>query len=161
MRLKFAAAPIAALLIAVASVTLASASSSDSSSREIKVFAKTVQSDFVNAGAQELSLGDQFLFADDLSREKGGSVIGDDGGSCTIVRVTSADSVTVQCVVTLRLSGGQISTQGLVDESGTGTPPPFDIPITGGTGAYEGASGHVTVKELNDTDSILTFHLQD
>jgi hypothetical protein len=161
MRLKLAVAPIAALLIAVASVTLASASSSDSSSREIKVFAKTVQSDFVNAGAQELSLGDQFLFADDLSREKGGSVIGDDGGSCTIVRVTSADSATVQCVVTLRLSGGQISTQGLVDESGTGTPPPFDIPITGGTGAYEGASGHVTVKELNDTDSILTFHLQD
>ena len=162
MRLRFAIAALAAVLIAVAAVSLASARSSGSSSeRVITVFAKTVQSQAIDLGKQGFSVGDQFVFADDLSREKGGSVIGDDGGVCTVARLKSNDSATVQCVVTARFSGGQIVTTGLVDESATATPPPFDIPITGGSGAYEGASGFVHVDELNETDAILTFHLQD
>lgn len=159
MRLKFAVAPLAAVLIAVVGVTLASASPSP---RVITLFEKTVQGQFINEGPQAVSQGDHFVFASDLSHTKGGPVVGDDGGVCTVVRGKTAQLATFQCVVTARFAGGEITLQGLIDENPTATPPPppFDTAITGGSGAFEGANGHVNVHQLNQTDSILTFHLR-
>ena len=65
------------------------------------------------------------------------------------------------CVATVSLAGGQITLQGLATFSLSATTnPPSDVAITGGTGAYEGASGHVHIEEVSESDSILTFHLQ-
>jgi hypothetical protein len=154
-----------AVILAAGGVALASASptqssSGDQSGREIKLFAKTVQNEDIDLGTKGISLGDQFVFSDDLSREKGSEKIGFDGGVCTLVRLDQKTSATAQCEVTLWLKGGQIAGQGLVTFSDEATPT-FVVPITGGSGAYKAARGEVKVKELSDTDSILTVSLLD
>ena len=53
---------------------------------------------------------------------------------------------TYQCVATIRLRNGQITVQGLNEFQGQGDPGPFRFAITGGTGAYSGASGEVVVR---------------
>ena len=162
MRIKLAVAALAASILALGGVTLASANSSGSSddngAREIKLFALTVQIDFPDLGANGFSLGDEQVFSDDLYDKSGGTKLGFDGGVCTIVRVADVKraSGSAQCVVTLSLAEGQITVQGLVTFVGNETPPPFDLAITGGTGAFKNARGSVTVEETSDTEANLT-----
>ncbi len=165
MRFKLAVAAIAATSLAFGGITLASASSDEPSDgeagRTVKLFALTVQTADVDLGASGFSLGDQQIFADDLSAKEGGQSLGSDGGACTVVRVTDAGkfSGTVQCVATLSLSGGQIATQGLLTITDGRPPASFDIAITGGTGAYRGAGGVLAVQEISPTKANLTLHL--
>jgi hypothetical protein len=165
MRFKLAVAAIAAIALGAGGVALASADSNgggdDHEGKTIKFFALTVQTADIDLGDKGFSLGDQTVFSDDLYNKKGGTKLGVDGGVCTIVRITDAKtfSGTAQCVVTASLAGGQIATQGLVSFAGNQLPPPFDIAITGGTGAYKNASGQVTVQELSDTEANLTVQL--
>ena len=49
---------------------------------------------------------------------------------------------------------GQITIQGLL----AGEPEVFAFPITGGTGVFEGAEGTLVVREVSDTEEMLTFH---
>jgi len=165
MRSRLGIAGLMALVLAAGVVALASASptpssSSDHSAREFTLFARTVQSADIDLGAKGESLGDQFVFSDDVSRVKGGEKRGIDGGVCTIVRMNGRTSATAQCVVTLSLKEGQLAVQGLVTFS-EDSPSTFVIPITGGSGAYKAAGGEVKVKELNDIDAILTVSLVD
>ena len=51
------------------------------------------------------------------------------------------------CNVQLNLSRGRLSAQGLVPDETDHTP----IPITGGTGAYDGASGTAFATQLSRT----------
>jgi hypothetical protein len=154
-----------AVVLAAGGVALASASTPQSSSgeqsaKEFKLFAKTVQSENVDLGKKGDSIGDHFVFSDDVSREKGSAKLGTDGGVCTLVRLDGKMSATVQCVVTLSLKAGEIAVQGLATFSDQSLPT-FVLPITGGTGAYKAARGEIKVKELNDTDAILTVSLVD
>jgi hypothetical protein len=76
----------------------------------------------------------------------GGSVItGDDTGLqrsvCTIIGKRGL------CNVQLQLSRGKLSAQGLVPNETDHTP----IPITGGTGAYDGASGTAFATQITRT----------
>lgn len=166
MRFKLAVAATAATM-AFGGVALASAQSGRSSDDHWRsgetIFALTVQTTNIDLGDKDFSLGDQMVFADDLSAKEGGSTFGTDGGVCTVVRVTDAKaySGTSQCAVTLSLRDGQIAVQGLVEFTGDDLPEPFDIAVTGGTGAYRDASGFVTVEELSDTKANLTLHLSD
>ena len=162
MRFKLAVAALAATAVSLGGASLASANPGDHNGDGRTFFARTVQSTTIDVGDKGFSLGDQFVFTDDLYNKKGGDKIGTDGGVCTIVRVTSADDQTgtAQCVVTASITDhGQITTQGLVDVSGDDTPPPFDQAITGGTGDFADAGGYITVEELNATDSNITVHL--
>ena len=102
------------------------------------------------------SVGDQFVFADDLYRD--GRWVGDDGGSCTITRFQSYDEFDANCIDTLRLRGGQITLQGLVTFSNGGLDR-TTVAITGGTGAYRGASGEVVIRAVSDTNEIYTVRL--
>jgi hypothetical protein len=165
MRIKLVVAALAASILALGGVTLASAnsngSSDDNGAQAIKLFASTVQIDVIDLGATGFSLGDEQVFSDDLYDKKGGTKLGSDGGACTIVRVTDAKtgSGTAQCTVTLSLADGQIATQGLVTFVGNEPPPPFDFAITGGTGAFKDARGTVTVEETSDTEANLTVNV--
>jgi allene oxide cyclase-like protein len=166
MRMKFAVAVIAAVALAVGAVTLASADSNGSSdehhARVIKVLEHEDQTQANDVGAPGPSLGDEFIFSSVLLRRAGGEQVGTDGGVCTFVRLEQNNTVgTAHCVATASLAGGQITLQGLATFSLSATTnPPSDVAITGGTGAYEGASGHVHIEEVSESDSILTFHLQ-
>ena len=162
MRNRFGIACVAAVVLAVAGVGMASASSSDDTSRTFTVFAKTVQFAPIDLGDPGTSLGDQFVFSDDLLTEKAGEKVGVDGGVCTVVRRDEASkSDTVQCVVTFSFEGGQIATQALLTLheghfSGTEVGP-----VTGGSGEFRGASGEVAVKFFSDTEADITFRLED
>ena len=52
---------------------------------------------------------------------------------------------------------GQITAQALINFS---QDPPA-IPITGGSGKYEGAEGELHVRPISQTKEVLTFHLED
>jgi hypothetical protein len=154
MRGRFSAVAIAAATLAVAGVTLASAnatgSSDDESVTTIEVYAPIAQFELIDLGPTGLSLGDQFVFTDDLLTRPGGENVGFDGGVCTVVRRdASANSDTSQCVVTFSLAGGQITSQHLITLTGGEFAGSHVGPITGGSGKFSEASGEVTLEFLN------------
>jgi hypothetical protein len=172
MRTKFLIATVLAAVFAAAGVTFASAdshSAGDDGAQSIELFAVTDQFAFIDAdgsGETAPTVGDQFVFSDNLFDHKGGTKVGTDGVSCTFVHVAPAATPTegtLQCVATVSLAGGQITIQGIFTTplAENELPPPFELAVTGGTGEYEGAEGHVTVEELNDTDANLTVVLED
>jgi hypothetical protein len=167
MRKKLVLSALLALLLAVASVSLASATSNDDGdngdhTRVINLTATTVQQAEIHLGKTGLSLGDRFVFSDDLS----GDAVGTDGGDCVVVRLdpkdateTNLKAVTQQCVVTLSLPEGQITGQALITFTNTPTQPSFTVAITGGTGEFNTAHGEVQVAEQSDTVAKLTVKL--
>jgi hypothetical protein len=154
---------LAVLGVAVALVGLAlgvvspalGASGDDDNGRTFRVVAITTEEEFLDLGAEGFSVGDEGVFAEKLL--KGGEEVGHSGGVCT---VTSIERGEAQCVATAWFGGGQITVQGLIG-IGAGGPESFVLPITGGSGKYEGAEGEVHVRGVSDTKSILTFHLED
>jgi hypothetical protein len=178
MRTKLAIAAVLAVVFAVAGVTIASADSKgsrhdDDHARVIKLFSRTAdeaRAQFVDVPPLQHSdtdpptLGDHFVFSDDLFDHEGGTKVGIDGAVCTVVRLDPLSGPTeavLQCQATISLADGQITVQGLFTTPLSGVAEPFDLAVTGGTGAYEGAEGHLTVEELSDTDANLTVVLTD
>ena len=99
------------------------------------------------------SLGDQAIFSENLFRD--GRRVGFDGGVCTFVRVEHPPAA-VQCVVTARIGGDQLTVQGLA----------FDQPrnvfaITGGTGRWRNAGGQAVVRDVSETESRITVFISD
>jgi hypothetical protein len=151
---------VAALTLAVAVIPSVGVASANGGNRHLvkkfDVWAETVQDNFLDLGDEGTTLGDRFVFSDDLSRTRGGRVIGTDGGECTVVRIDEEFyEATVQCLVTVSLSGGDITIQGLVAESEERA----TLAVTGGTGRYEGAGGRVRVLFVTDTVSRFSFRL--
>ncbi|GAA1925764.1 hypothetical protein GCM10009837_58900 [Streptomyces durmitorensis] len=94
-----------------------------------------------DVGAPGLSVGDEFVYADKLSR--GGKQIGEDGSSCQVTELHGSDTTT-SCVLSVRLPEGQLTAQSLwVKGSDT-----VRMAITGGTGAYRGATGELAAKDI-------------
>jgi hypothetical protein len=118
--------------------------------RTIRVVSVNTEEAFVDVGEANFSLGDEFVFTSKLMRH--GKQVGHTGVVCTITSVTNEES---QCVGTAQFRAGQITIQGLM----AGEPTSFKFPITGGSGAYQGAEGELQVRELSDTRELLTFHL--
>jgi hypothetical protein len=100
---------------------------------------------FQDNGTPGPSLGDRLIFTSDLFFVDG-QPAGRDGADCVIVRIDPsappAEQQVVQCVVTVQLSDGEITSQGLAQ----GTENTFAI--TGGTGAYRTARGEALVKDV-------------
>src|SRR3954471_7681309 len=115
------------------------------------LWATETQSESLDLGDPGTTLGDRDVFTDDVSRTRGGRVIGFDGGECTSVRIDEPTySQTRQCIVTLSLPRGQLTAQGLYTATGDELPAPFTFAITGGTGKYIGATGQVRVRLFAD-----------
>ena len=122
---------------------------------KIRVLSTNTEEEFVDVGTKDLSLGDQFIFTSDLTKH--GRSVGHTGVVCTVTSTAREES---QCLGTASFRRGQITIQGLV----AGEPDVFEFPITGGSGAYEGAGGTLVVKEIpgsDPTQEILTFYLTD
>jgi hypothetical protein len=74
--------------------------------------------------------------------------VGTSGIHCTATHVVPPYGISAfQCLGSLSLRRGQVTLQGLVEIQGMDDPGPFRVAITGGTGAYRGASGEAVVFE--------------
>jgi hypothetical protein len=148
---------LVAFLLAVVSLPAAAAPSAtrsgDSKVEVIRLISMTVEEVNLDLGEAGDSLGDQFVFTDDLFR--GGEKVGILGVVCTAVRA-EADAFSIQCVGTAELPKGQITVHGLITFSEATEGEPFEIAITGGTGKYRTAHGVVTVTE-GETEDQLKF----
>ena len=147
---------VGAALVVVALALAAAVPASSQQQRgdqTLRVIEVSTEGKFVNVGRPGPSLGDELIFHSDLRRE--GETIGHDGGTCTVVSVEEPRVPEFQCVATLWFEEGQITVQGLVQF----TEEAFEVAITGGTGAYEGAAGHITIVSQTERRSRLTISL--
>ena len=166
-------ASVAAMLVGATDARAAAAE--DGSNYRVTTVTLTsieVQSQEIDLAPEgTFSLGDRFVFSDDLYRH--GQKVGHDGGECVLVRHDAAQgeapaSFTFNCVVTLSLPGGQLTVQALFTASGEeaqaagGEPPMQDaipLAITGGTERYRNARGDATLTELPDGGSRIRLRI--
>jgi hypothetical protein len=149
LRITLSRTIIATSIAATAILGIAASASSFGSSRpEGKVYVLSVHRDVghdfnvdVDGSATPDkpapdSIGDEDVFNGKFFVR--GKQVGRDGGVCTLVELPSI----YHCVATNWFDEGQLTVQWLGDFSATG---PGRFAITGGTGAYRGARGEVTV----------------
>jgi len=155
------AAVIAALATATFAVTAnaSSAHRSGAPPRQLTLTATTTHESLLNlSGTPDDPTGNQFVSARDLYR--GGHKVGKDGAACQIIDVVGPERLRVQCVASVSLPAGQLTAHGLVvvDESDA---TPFTLAVTGGTGAYAGRQGQVTIQPLDDQHARYSFTFAD
>ena len=132
-------------------VVAATASTDLSSPRTITVIEKQTQSHFVDLGRRGPSLGDYFVFSGVLRHA--GNRVGYDGYHCTFVHTRPFRA---ECEATFKLGGrGKITAEGLLRLANR----TFIVAVNGGTGGFRNARGQVTIQELSQTTSKITFHL--
>jgi hypothetical protein len=166
-RLGIVGAVIAVMALVVAAVSPALGSSSQGSgssasghpdNQTIRVLAVFTEFDpNIDLGAAGFSLGDEVVFSGNLLRN--GQQVGRVGVVCTFVSVANAARVEAQCPTTSILPGGQITTQGTIVNRSLN----FTLPITGGSGRFQGAGGQVVARDVSTPTQPqveLTFHLK-
>jgi hypothetical protein len=137
----------------------ASTSSGDTDEQQtIRVIAVFTESDAtIDVGAPGFSLGDVVVFSGNLRRN--GEQVGRIGVVCTFVSTANQARFEAQCPTTSILPGGQITTQGTIVNRSLN----FTLPITGGSGRYQGAGGQVVSRDISTPTQPqveLTFHLE-
>jgi hypothetical protein len=139
-----------ALAVAGSSLVLTSASASDGAGT-LHLRSVSVTFEFFDVREEGVSVGDHFVFSDDVVRE-GGRIIGSVDGDCTTTRAPAEGECWQQCVGTITLDGrGQIAMQGAFRRGGT-TP---DISaVTGGTGRFDDAVGEIAITFPPDGSTI-------
>lgn len=121
------------------------------------VIARNVQQDQIDVGKAGPSIGDYLAFSENDYRS--GNKVGTDGGTCTLVKLSSTVG-TAQCLITVSLAKGDLTLQGLARIPLSGAPAkPFRLAITGGTRGYRTARGDVTATDLGNGDTRVVFHL--
>ena len=95
------------------------------------------------------SPGDFFMFEEDVFDRDGANQVGKDSVRCELgIR-------TFTCAATLVVDDkGKLTASGTLFNRRDGT-----LPVTGGTDAYEGAGGQLTVFDLPRGETVLIFHL--
>lgn len=153
MRKTLRRGALAALLLAAAGVTVASASASrdDNDRGRVQVLqvTRTTGNDVIldldhsatSAHPAPDSVGDEDIFTADFY--VGDEKVGFDGGVCKLVRLPAV----YHCIATNSFAKGDLTVQFLADYTQTA---PGHFAITGGTGAYRGASGEVTYVDHPD-----------
>jgi allene oxide cyclase-like protein len=122
------------------------------SSRDFTALDITVKSTDVDVdNSNSFTVGDENIFQDVLKNRAGTKEIGSVRGVCTAVEIVSEQDSTVHCVGTVKLRGGTIEFAGLLNFS----EPAPRLAFTGGTGRYDEAGGQVTLRFLNDTETVL------
>jgi hypothetical protein len=161
-------AVIAVVAFVVAAVSPAAGSSLDGSAsrspghgdrrQTLRVTAMFTEFDpNIDVGAPGFSLGDMVVFSGNLLRR--GEQVGRIGVVCTFVSTQNADRVEAQCPTTSILPDGQITTQGTIVNRSLN----FTLPITGGSGRYQGAGGQVVSRDVSTPTQPqveLTFQLE-
>jgi hypothetical protein len=145
---------LAALAVTAAAI-IASPSEASHKSQKLTLTGKTLDAEQVDLGKPGPSLGDRQIITEDVYRN--GKRVGTSDLECTMVRV-ALPKFSVQCFNTTTLPGGQITAQGVVTSDEI-EQVPFVQAVTGGTGAYKGVGGELTVDEAGDKPAVLTFEL--
>ena len=100
---------------------------------------------YIDLGAPGPSIGDRLTFSNPIF-DTSGARVGRDAAECVIVRVDPTEpparQQVVQCTISVQLTDGQITTQGMAQ----GTENYFAV--TGGTGAYREAKGEVLARDI-------------
>ena len=166
-RLGILSAVIAVMALVVGAVSPALGSSSQGSAstpsgqvdtqQTIRVFFIPTEFAEIDVGAAGFSLGDEVVFAGDLTR-RDGTWVGRYSVVCTFVSAANAERVEAQCPATATLPGGQITIQGVVVNRSVNV----TLPITGGSGQFQGADGQLVQRDAStptQTKVELTFYL--
>ena len=95
---------------------------------------------------EDVSAGDSFVFSGDVSGARNGRL----AGACMV-----ADKGEPTCHATYTFDDGQITVAGVPDFSQEAET--FQLPVTGGSDAYEGASGQVRVRENGQAEHNMTL----
>lgn len=128
-----------------------------SNGQVIKLVAQPVRREVFKNGDDEVNLGDRAVFTHAVERD--GESVGFDGGACTVVRLEEDGSYYILCNVSMMLPEGTLSFQTFIQE--VFPPPPFYASITGGTGAYKGASGEMHIDPASPETHYYTLYLED
>ena len=145
----------AAAALTLTSLSPASAHKSPSKPHVFTVATKTIEEARLDLGNPGPTLGDANVITEDVY--VGGKKVGTSDVTCTLVRLEPASHFfAVECLNTTVLPGGQITAQGVVTSDEI-EKVPFKQAITGGTGAYKGVRGELTVDEAGDGPAHLTF----
>jgi allene oxide cyclase len=99
-------------------------------------------------GEEGDSVGDILTFANEVYDEVNENQVGTDNGYCVRTEV----GVAYKCAWTLTLEDGQIMVDGPFNDTGDSV-----LAITGGTGAYMGARGQMTLKFRDDAGTEFDF----
>jgi hypothetical protein len=99
---------------------------------------------------EDVSAGDSFVFSGDVSGARKGRL----AGACVV-----ADEGEPTCHATYTFDDGQITVAGVPDFSQEAET--FQLPVTGGSDAYEGASGQVSVSENGQAKHNMTLLLPE
>jgi hypothetical protein len=99
---------------------------------------------------QDISSGDSFVFTGAVSGDREGKLL----GACEV-----ADVGEPTCQVTYTFDDGDVTGAGIPDFSQQAES--FQIAVTGGTGAYEGARGQLDVHENGEATHEMTLVLPE
>ena len=136
----------AALIAAIGAAGAAYATSADGRAGHVIEFnTKQVHQALIDNGAPGFGVDDVVVFSNDLYQD--GAKIGEDGGTCTVIRVTAAGAATMHCHGNNTLADGQIAVQGFAAPG-----EPFELAIAGGTGRYSGVRGQVFGRNTSPTE---------
>jgi hypothetical protein len=149
--------PILAAALAATTLTSLSPASAHQKHHAFTVTTKTIAETPADH-SQPPKLGDTNVITEDVI--VGGKTVGTSDLTCTLVRLDlPRHFFAAECFNTTVLPGGQITAQGYVTSDQI-EKVPFEQAITGGTGAYAGARGVLTVDEAGDGPAHLTFALE-
>ena len=132
----------ALVAIAIGGASFASASGGG---RTIVVIEKTTSNKFLDLGKRGPSVGDEFFFGSAFWNTARTRRVGSNHGYCVLESKTL-----LHCVGTAHVNGGTLE---YAFQGNTSSTPPTPA-ITGGTGAFEGAGGHVDITNLNPDGSV-------
>jgi hypothetical protein len=149
----------------------------NSDPRFFELTTKTVDESIVDTAPTGVSVGDRFVFTDDVFRDF--KKVGFDTGECVLFRFEPGffrekrkffghepgffggerqEAFILQCVVTVWLPEGHITLQGLIDFSDKTSD---TVAVTGGTGEFRNVGGEVQVIDVSEDETRLVFNLTD
>ncbi len=135
------------------------AASAPARGRTIRIDAVATQENFVDVDPAGPSLGDVLIVHDDW-KNTDGQVVGYDGIVCTTTFIDTNGDTMFECLLTGHLDEGDLTAQGLFTEPATEPPLASAVlAVTGGTGRFGEAEGTVTVQEISEEETYLTFRL--
>ena len=134
--------------IALGGASFATANQSAAGHRSFKLFDHTVKSTNVDVdNSKTFTIGDEFIFTDQLWNADRTQRVGKLHGVCTVVSHTTA-----HCAETAHLHGGTLEGAGDIN----GDAARVRQPITGGTGTFIGATGEFRIHQLSENNSMVT-----
>lgn len=158
--LAAAAATAAALTTLAVGQSSSQAAGSAATDDDFTLVGRSAQDKDIDVGKKGPSVGDRFVFSENLYEQGSKERIGRLAASCDVAFVEyngkgKPTNSLMQCIGTFRLPDGQIAAQGALrwsDETAL-------LAITGGSGRYDDATGEISIKFVSDTKSVYSFNV--